>query len=149
MEPQSNFPNPNIGGSVTPEQANTSVNIESTPNVLAAPEALVSSPEQARSAEQLAVDHAGGQPLPVAPVQQPVIQPQGITQPTNQTNTQKTTTPVSAGDGNLIEKEWIDKIKQVISVTADDPHAQQREVGRLAADYVLKRTGRKIGEDGG
>jgi hypothetical protein len=131
----------------TPEQAGAAVAVENSPNALPNPEAPMSSPEQARSAEQLAVDHAGFTPLPAAPTataaQQPVTP-----QPAADASTPKAT-PTSAADGNRIEKEWIDKVKQVIGRTADDPHAQQREISRLVADYVLKRTGRTIGKDGG
>jgi hypothetical protein len=132
----------------TPEQASASVSIENAPNTLPTPEAPISSPEQARTAEQLAVDHAGHVPLPTAPA--PVAgQTPVATQPTTGVSPLQTATPATAADGNLIEKEWIDKVKQVISHTADDPHAQQREISRLVADYVLKRTGRQIGKDGG
>jgi hypothetical protein len=132
-------------GPVTPEQAMTPVGIEDRPNTIATPEAPISSPEQARAAEQLAVDHAGGQPLPTAPplVAQPTVQPVAAA------SVPQTATPTSAGDGNQIEKEWLDKVKQIIGITSDDPHAQQEEISRLVAEYVLKRTGRKIGEDGG
>jgi hypothetical protein len=146
MEPR-NSPNPNIMGPATPEQAGAPISVENAPNTLPNPEAPLSSPEQARSAEQLAVDHAGAMPLPTAPVVA-AGQPMAAPLPATDASAPKAT-PVSAADGNLIEKEWIDKVKQVISHTADDPHAQQREISRLVADYVLKRTGRTIGKDGG
>jgi hypothetical protein len=144
MEPRSNFPE--TPGLPTPERAGAVGGIENSPNTLPTPEAPIASPEQARSAEQLAVDHAGGIPLPTTPA--PVAaQPQPNSQPT--ASAPPTATPPSAADSNLIEKEWLDKVQQVISHTADDPHAQQREISLLMADYVLKRTGRKIGKDGG
>jgi hypothetical protein len=144
MEPRNNPEN--AMGPATPEQAGAFASAERAPETLPTPEAPISSPEQARAAEQLAVDHAGGMSLPVAPV--PVAgQVQATQQPI--ASTAPTATPAAAADGNVIEKEWLDKVKQVISSTADDPHAQQREISRLMADYVLKRTGRKIGEDGG
>jgi hypothetical protein len=145
MEPRNSFPD--TVGSATPERAGASVGIENAPNTLNSPEVPTTSPEQAPSAEQLAVDHTGGLPLPSAPVP-PVSQPP-ITAQSTVVATPPTATPTTAGDSDRIEKEWIDKVKQIISVTADDPHAQQREMSRLVADYVLKRTGRKIGEDGG
>lgn len=146
MEPRNN--SMNTMGSTTPEQTGVVDAIEPTPNVLPNPETPIASPEQARVVEQLAADHAGHKPLPAPPT--PVVsQPQVAPQPTTPSNAISTANPTSASDGNLIEKEWIDKVKQVINSTADDPHAQQREVSRLMADYVLKRTGRKIGKDGG
>jgi hypothetical protein len=146
MEPRNS--SPNTMGPATPEQASASVGIESAPNTLPTPEAPISSPEQARSAEQLAVDRAGHVPLPAAPA--PVAgQASVVPQPTTDASAPQAATPATAADGNLIEKEWIEKVKQVISHTADDPHAQQSEISRLVADYVLKRTGRQIGKDGG
>jgi hypothetical protein len=146
MEPRNSLAN-NMGPA-TPEQAGASFGVENAPNMLPTPEAPMSSPEQARTAEQLAVDHAGHAPLPTAPVvattQTPVAP-----QPVADASAPQTATPAVAADGNLIEKEWIDKVKQVISHTSDDPYAQQREISRLVADYVLKRTGRTIGKDGG
>ena len=141
MEPSNNFVN--TMGPATPEKAGASVAIESVPNTLPTPEVPLSSPEQ------LTVNHTGGSPIPITPVlpttQQQVVQQQ----PSVAVNTSQVAAPTSAADGNLIEKEWLDKVKQIISSTADDPHAQQKEISLLMADYVLKRTGRKIGEDGG
>jgi hypothetical protein len=146
MEPRNNLPN--AMGPATPEQVGASVTVENAPNALPNPEAPISSPEQARAAEQLAVDHAGGMPMPTASLPQ-VGQPQATPQVTAPTGAPQTAAPTTAADGELIEKEWLDKVKQIISSTADDPHAQQREISRLMADYVLKRTGRQIGKDGG
>lgn len=138
----------NTVGPVTPEQTGAPASVETIQNAPITPERSIPSPEQARTAEQLAVDHSGGKPLPITPL--PTInQPQTNSQPAVDTNVSSTAgNPVSASDGDSIEKEWIDKVKQVISSTADNPHAQQKEISKLMADYVLKRTGRKIGKDG-
>ena len=57
---------------------------------------------------------------------------------------QDDTNPAVASDDDLIEKEWVEKAKQVIAETRDDPHAQDRAVGRLQADYLKKRYGKVI-----
>lgn len=144
MEPRNNsVNNMNLA---TPEQAVSSVSVENTQNSLQPQESVNSSPEQARTAEQSA-GRVDTLPPPLTPL--PVVdQSQDVTQPIT-TNQPSTTAPVTASDGDLIEKEWIDKVKQIISSTSEDPHAQQREVSKLMADYVLKRTGRKIGKDNG
>jgi hypothetical protein len=53
--------------------------------------------------------------------------------------------PIVANDDDLIEKEWVDKAKKIISDTKDDPYRREREVGRLQADYLKKRYGKDLG----
>ncbi len=54
-------------------------------------------------------------------------------------------TPLVANDDDLIEKEWVDKAKKIIVATRDDPHRREQEVGKLQADYLLKRYGKELG----
>ncbi len=54
-------------------------------------------------------------------------------------------TPLVAGDDDLIEKEWVEKAKKIVSETHDDPYAQDEAVSKLQADYIDKRYGRKLG----
>jgi hypothetical protein len=63
------------------------------------------------------------------------------------TNTQPgvvVTTPPVADDVDVIEKEWVDKAKQIVDKTKTDPHQQSREVNMLKADYLKKRYGKEI-----
>lgn len=53
--------------------------------------------------------------------------------------------PAVAADEDLIEKEWVDKAKQIISSTRDDPARREKEVSRLQADYLKKRYGKELG----
>lgn len=53
--------------------------------------------------------------------------------------------PIVANDDDLIEKEWVDKAKQIIAHTKDDPYRREQEVSKLQADYLQKRYGREIG----
>lgn len=53
--------------------------------------------------------------------------------------------PVVANDDDLIEKEWVDKAKQIIAQTKDDPYRREMEVNKLQADYLYKRYGRELG----
>lgn len=76
--------------------------------------------------------------VPVAlPVSQPVIQDD---------NTDNTThpTPAVAADDDVIEKEWVNKAKKIVNQTKGDPHAKEREVTKLQADYIQKRYGKQI-----
>lgn len=56
--------------------------------------------------------------------------------------TQDDTNPSVASDDDLIEKEWVEKAKQVVAKTRNDPHAQDVAVGKLQADYLKKRYGK-------
>ena len=54
--------------------------------------------------------------------------------------------PSVAGDDDLIEKEWVDKLKSIIDLTRGNPHEQAKAVAALQADYLKKRYNRVVGE---
>lgn len=74
--------------------------------------------------------------IPVAPVAPPPPPPVQAT-PSN--------TPLVAADEDLIEKEWVDKAKEIIEQTKDDPHARTQKVNELQRDYLQKRYGKVVG----
>ena len=53
--------------------------------------------------------------------------------------------PLVASDDDLIEKEWVDKAKRIVSETKDDPYRREAEVGKLQVDYLQKRYGKELG----
>lgn len=53
--------------------------------------------------------------------------------------------PTTAADDDLIEKEWVDKAKKIITDTKEDPHTREQLVGKLQADYLRKRYGKQLG----
>ncbi len=57
----------------------------------------------------------------------------------------QTAAPLVASDEDLIEKEWVDKAKQVIADTKDEPYLREQEVKKLQIEYVQKRYGKIIG----
>ena len=57
---------------------------------------------------------------------------------------QASTIPDLADDVDVIEKAWVDKAKQIISDTKDDPHAQEKAFEQLQIEYHKKRYGRDI-----
>ena len=79
--------------------------------------------------------------LPTIPSQQPAIN-----------NVVKTTTipvvPMTADDGDLIEKEWVNKAKKIVESFREDPHRQSKELTLFKADYMQKRYNKtiKLGE---
>lgn len=58
------------------------------------------------------------------------------------------TLPPAAQDNDLIEKEWVEKAKQIVEHTRDNPYEQQRALAEMKADYMKKRYN-KQSETGG
>lgn len=52
--------------------------------------------------------------------------------------------PVEANDTDLIEKEWVEKAKQIVNQLSDDPYKQQQELSKLKATYMKKRYDKDI-----
>lgn len=52
--------------------------------------------------------------------------------------------PDEAADSDLIEKEWVERAKQIVEHTRDDPHEQQRAISQMRADYLKKRYNKDI-----
>jgi hypothetical protein len=48
-------------------------------------------------------------------------------------------------EGDLIEKEWVEKAKQIVGQTSDDPFMQQQELSKMKAQYMKKRYNKDIG----
>ncbi len=86
---------------------------------------------QANSAVSQALSNA-----PTLPIQPATV--------SNDNQSSQTTTPVIADDNDLIEKEWVDKAKQIVSRTQGDPHAKSNELTGLKKDYIQKRYGKTI-----
>jgi hypothetical protein len=49
--------------------------------------------------------------------------------------------PIAANDDGLIEKEWVNKAKAIISNTRNDPYMREEKVNELQVDYLKKRYG--------
>ncbi len=53
-------------------------------------------------------------------------------------------TPSVAEDNDLIEQEWVNKAKAIVERTRTDPHAQNKEINKIKADYIRKRYNKEI-----
>ena len=96
-----------------------------------------------RRAESPVAAQSVGAPQPMmAP--QPVM-PQAPVQPA--APVQASVSPMVAADEDLIEKEWVDKAKDIIRRTADDPFTRSAQVSTLQQDYLQKRYGKTLGTD--
>jgi hypothetical protein len=96
--------------------------------------------EQQGEAAPAAVNAAPVLPTPIALSTPPTPVADGTISGTSATDA-----PLVANDDDLIEKEWVDKAKKIITETRDDPHRREQEVGKLQADYLKKRYGKDLG----
>lgn len=73
------------------------------------------------------------------PSPSPIIQPQPIS------NMQ---VPDDASDADLIEKEWVEKAKDIVQHTQNNPYEQQEAISKFKADYMKKRYDKDIKTEG-
>lgn len=142
MEPK--FSSPELN---SPEIGSSPESLPSLPTPESRPELPLQSPEQGRqNTQERTGEHSAQAQAALA------AQPGTTTLPTpvpisDDTNTTQVADdlPSVAADDDLIEKEWVDKAKQIIAETQDDPAAREKLVGRLQADYLKKRYGKDLG----
>lgn len=134
MQPQTPTPEANLNlpqverlpTPITPEATPAT-----TPEVAPAPQET-----QSRPAGDGTNQNAG---MPVMPMPQPQVQP------ARQLQTQVVDdTPPVAGDVDLIEKEWVNKAKEVVARTKEDPHKQNDELNNVKVGYMKKRYNREV-----
>jgi hypothetical protein len=77
---------------------------------------------------------AAGQPVIAAPPQDVAAPPHGGSH-------------AGAADTDHIEHEWVDKVKNVVARTQDDPHLQKEQMSRIKAEYIQKRFNKTIKTD--
>ena len=51
---------------------------------------------------------------------------------------------IIAEDTDVIEKEWVDRAKKIISLTSNDPYIEAKEISKLKATYMKKRFNRDL-----
>lgn len=61
------------------------------------------------------------------------------------TTTASASAPLIAANNDVIEKEWVDRAKKIITDTKDDPNKREQQVGGLRKDYLRKRYGKELG----
>lgn len=135
MEPTQN---PNVNPNVQPTTESGSI-----PENLHAPGAPEVAPV-APTASQPANN------APVTPVQVPQNQPQPAT-PVAQNQppaNPATGAPQTAGDVDVIEKEWVDQANKIVDQTKEDPYAEEEAVEALQVDYLKKRYGHNVKKPG-
>lgn len=92
-------------------------------------------------ASQTSTNNRSGSPGLPAPVATsaassavPSVAPTATVQPPD-----PSTMPQIADDIDLIEKEWVEKAKQIVEKTKDDPRTQTAELDKVKIEYRKKR----------
>ncbi len=70
------------------------------------------------------------EPIAVSQTQDDVAQSQ---------NTAAIPSPQIADDVDLIEKEWVEKAKEIVDKTKENPYLQNKAISEIKADYIKKR----------
>jgi hypothetical protein len=85
---------------------------------------------------------------PRLPVQATPALPQQATPPQQSSDQASPTSSITASlpaqDTDLIEKEWVERAKTIVSKTLDDPYKQKSEMSKIKADYIKKRFDKTI-----
>ena len=57
------------------------------------------------------------------------------------------TSKLPAADKDLIEKQWVQKAKEIVADTKSDPYKQKSEMSKAKADYIQKRFKKTVKTD--
>lgn len=77
-------------------------------------------------------------PLPPAPQQAAIPQNDVVLSATQISAMQ------AADDGDLIEKEWVAKAKQIVEHNREDPYEQSKQLTEVKVDYLQKRYNKTV-----
>lgn len=79
------------------------------------------------------------------PASSPTVTPKA-TNSTSSTSVQVDTesSALVAEDVDLIEKEWVERAKEIVHKTKDNPYLQNRALTQLKVDYVKKRYNKDV-----
>ncbi len=101
-----------------------------------------------RNPELLPADNSVQQPvLPQVAADNSTATPQS---PTNSKQSSQDATlaaqpmPQIADDIDLIEKEWVEKAKDIVNKTKDNPHVQNRELNKVKSEYIRQRFNKNL-----
>jgi hypothetical protein len=115
--------------------------VEQAPGPEAPAEALAGQPETGPAAAPERAPGRAGAPQMTQPAAPPMAVPMPPTSApigAVANTTTQTITPVAA-DSDLIEKEWVNKAKQIVENTRDDPYKQSEGLTVVKVDYMKKR----------
>jgi len=128
-----NLPPP-VSEQMPPQNANHDPSVQSAEQAPAAPERVA----QAAPLPNFPLPTT---PDPSVPIAQDVAQA-SITD--DVVTTTKTKGSKIIEDTDLIEKEWVDKAKQIVDRNRDDPYKQSEQLTEFKADYMKKQYNKTI-----
>ncbi len=113
--------------------------------------------DQVEDGSKQAVEQVSTQELPSpsspAPIN-PVVatDPAQVAQPATNITLDQTsvaqpvvaTSGLKADDADLIEKQWVQKAKNIVEQTKNDPYMQNNELSKVKADYIGKRFNKQL-----
>lgn len=136
MGPRNNSEQPRPG-SLKPDQGiDSGLRVTSLENQLSAPEFTAGSQQPVLGTSQSISQSARPSGQPTSPM------PNAAS--SNPTPSLAIQTPAVADDVDLIEKDWVLKVKQIIAKTRGDPYAQTKAINKLRADYLKKRYNKEL-----
>ena len=75
---------------------------------------------------------------------QPALASQPMQPATISADNNRPSAPAIADDVDLIEKEWVAQIKEIIQKTANDPYERTRQLTLLKNEYLQKRYNKNV-----
>ncbi len=118
----------------------TSSNSAELPSVDGAVSAVPSSQAEP-SSNNLGLNYT---PPSQSPISTPQQQPVQSNSTDDSTVVSSVSTPAIADDVDLIEKEWVEKAKEIVYKTKDNPYLQSKALSEVKADYIKKRYNKDI-----
>lgn len=99
---------------------------------------------QAQNSEQYKNPAELVRDMPAQPIQQVVPSQVAMPQVQRTVIDPRDSNPVTASDSDVIEKEWVDRAKQILAKTQNNPRARELAIGALQRDYLKKRYGKEL-----
>lgn len=87
-------------------------------------------------------------PLPAIPDDIPAVDTPVLTAPVTEDAQVQHVADGSAKDTDRIEPAWVNKAKEIIAKTHDDPYLQKDQMSKVKAEYISKRFGKQIKTEG-
>jgi hypothetical protein len=108
--------------------------------------------EKGQEAAPPAPERAGQQApppaLPAIPDDIPAADAPVIALPVQDAATAHPVPDSSAPDSDRIEPAWVNKAKEIIAQTHNDPYLQKDQMSKVKADYIMKRFNKQIKTEG-
>lgn len=116
------------------------------------------SPEQGQQGQEQSVEAPPARPeqvgkqapqpaLPAIPDDIPAADKPVIATPPDAAAPAPSDPHAAAADSDHIEPIWVNKVKDTVARTREDPYIQSNEVSKIKADYNLKRFNKQIKTD--